>query len=280
MLELHEQLSEFSYGYGVTRGVESALQGIGVRSVPFLPSLVQEGELGFDVKFDKPGAVLMLQFKLGQCLSRFRRRNPTDRIPSPLARPFWRFKIDTADPEGQFVSLHDSEMSGAEVYYVSPRFSGWEDYSQAYKNNEVVERSLLITPREIYRGSQIAPAANGLHYVVYDDIQNYVCSEPVPVHSVRLPEIGERLRSKITSGETLGATLHRMFEAVPHLDRPDLRSDVAVSRKRENRSVFLQRIRSRARSEDDAIATVVAAENWIKGALTLFVGQPNDDEAS
>jgi hypothetical protein len=64
MLELYERLSEFSYGYGVTQEVEKALRSIGLRSVPFIPSLVHEAKVGFDVAFDKPGGALMLQFKL------------------------------------------------------------------------------------------------------------------------------------------------------------------------------------------------------------------------
>jgi hypothetical protein len=272
MLELHEQLSEFSYGYGVTREVESALQNVGVHSIPFLPSLIQEGKLAFDVRFDKPGAVLMLQFKLGQCLSRFRRRNPRDKIPSPLERPFWRFKIDTGDPDGQFATLRDSEVSGAEVYYVSPRFSGWEDYSDAYEKSEIVERSLLITPSEILRASQIAPAPSGVHYVVYDDFRNYVCSEPVPVHSAIFPMVAETLRGKTVEGETLSDTVRRMFAALPDVENVSLRSAPAILQRRERRTVFLERIRGRARSEDEAVAAVVAAENWVKGAQTFFVG--------
>lgn len=88
MINLHERLSEFSYGYGVTREVERRLAAAGLRATPFLPSLLHEASVGFDVAFSGPGQVVMLQFKLGQELSRFRRLHPGETIPL-LQRPFW-----------------------------------------------------------------------------------------------------------------------------------------------------------------------------------------------
>ena|SRR5437879_1533597 len=55
MIDLHERLSEFSYGYGVTRDVEQLLASVGIRTVPFLPSLLQEKQIGFDVGFGERG---------------------------------------------------------------------------------------------------------------------------------------------------------------------------------------------------------------------------------
>lgn len=119
MIELHERLSEFSYGYGVTRETELLLEQIGIRAVPFLPSLIQEKDLGFDVALNRPGAALMLQFKLGQSLKRFYRKDPALPVPE-LERPFWRFSINTAEPDGQFETLLKAEQDGAEVYYACP----------------------------------------------------------------------------------------------------------------------------------------------------------------
>jgi hypothetical protein len=82
-VDLHDQLSEFSYGYGVTREVERQLASVGLRPTPFLPSLLHEAVLGFDVKFDRPGAALLLQFKLGEALQRFR-RDDTSKPPPPI----------------------------------------------------------------------------------------------------------------------------------------------------------------------------------------------------
>ena len=75
---------------------------MGLRTTPFLPSLLQEKKLAFDVAFDRPGAPLLLQFKLGVALQRLKRQDPTK--PSPvLGRPFWRLNVDTAEPNGQSI---------------------------------------------------------------------------------------------------------------------------------------------------------------------------------
>jgi hypothetical protein len=120
VIKLHERLSEFSYGYGVTNETRELLTTVGWHAVPFLPSLIHEKEVGFDVAFSKPGAVLTLQFKLGDQLGRFRRQYPAQPIPA-LERPFWRFPVHTG--EQQFLRLWSFEVMGAEVYYVAPRFS-------------------------------------------------------------------------------------------------------------------------------------------------------------
>jgi hypothetical protein len=104
MIDLHERLSEFSYSYGVTREVERSLAEVGIKTVPFLPSLIHEAELGFDVAFNRPGVALLLQFKLGQSLERFRRTNTCTTVPT-LERPFWRFLLNTAEPDGQYETL-------------------------------------------------------------------------------------------------------------------------------------------------------------------------------
>src|SRR5262252_6633949 len=116
MIDLHERLSEFSYGYGVTREIEKLLQSIGIHTAPFFPSLLQEAQLGFDVAFNKPGAALLVQFKLGQSLRRFVRNNADQ--PAPLLdRPFWRFNLNTGEPEGQYETLLKAEQDGADTYY-------------------------------------------------------------------------------------------------------------------------------------------------------------------
>jgi hypothetical protein len=87
---------------------------VGLRTTPFLPSLLQEKKLAFDVAFDRPGAPLLLQFKLGVALQRLKRQDPTK--PSPvLGRPFWRFNVDTAEPNGQFDLLLKAEQ-GSEIH--------------------------------------------------------------------------------------------------------------------------------------------------------------------
>ncbi len=137
---LHERLSEFSYGYGATRDTEVLLQSVGLAVTPVLPSLLHETQLGFDVGFNRPGQSLMLHFKLGQAMQRFR---PAPR--PPLEDRFWRFNIDTAEPDGPFEMLLKAEQDGAEVIYVAPKFHDWEAYLAHFETDNHKTGSLVIS---------------------------------------------------------------------------------------------------------------------------------------
>lgn len=172
MIDLHERLSEFSYSYGITREMERRLAAEGLRVTPFLPSLLHEASLGFDVAFSGPGQVMMLQFKLGQELSRFRRSHPGESIPL-LSKPFWRYGVDLDGH--QFLRLEAFEGGGADVSYVAPRFSHWFTYETAFHASQILQRSLMLWPSEIRTG---AAGASDEHRIVYDGTSSYVCSEP------------------------------------------------------------------------------------------------------
>lgn len=272
MFDLHERLSEFSYGYGVTREFETALKAKGIRAVPFLPSLLQEKKVGFDVAWKKPGAPLMVQFKLGQQLQRFRRR-AAGGIPQPLDRPFWRFNVDTNSIGGQFLTLLDAELKGAEVYYAAPRFSTWSDYVTAFQDKEILKRSLLIEPSVINTGAQRIRHPSGIHCVVYDETNRYVCSDPVRIESKTLEEVVSHLTGRLAAGESLQSIVRRLFHAEIGSEMPQRRVAQEVRARRSIRSEFLERIRARAASEDDAIAITIAAEAWAKGTLTIFASK-------
>ena len=254
MINLHERLSEFSYGYGVTREVERRLAALGLRATPFLPSLLHEAKLGFDVAFSGPGQVVTLQFKLGQELSRFRRLDPTESIRA-LAKPFWRYYVDTTGH--QFLRLEEFEALGADVFYVAPRFSHWSAYDAAFHANQVLQRSLLLRPSEIQRGSG---GTSGDHRIVYDRIRRYVCSEPRAVDEVAPDEMVEKIGVRARSPqEPLISRLERLASSERARDIPQL------SRNRQ------QDIRMRARTASDGLAAIIGLEAWLQGAQVLFV---------
>lgn len=68
-------MSEFSYGFGVTRETLALLNSVGLSPTPFLPNLLHE-EIDFDVGFKDKGRVVILQFKLGPLLQRFKPASP------------------------------------------------------------------------------------------------------------------------------------------------------------------------------------------------------------
>lgn len=283
MIDLHERLSEFSYGYGVTREVEKLLSDTGIQSVPFLPSLVQEKQLGFDVAFAKPGAALLLQFKLGQSLRRFVR---TDKAhPAPvLDRPFWRFSVDTSEPDGQFETLLAAETNGADVYYAAPRFSDWPRYAAAFEEGQVLGGSLLIAPSEIRAALDAQGAADGPHRIVYDNNRVHVCSRPQRIREVAPKALAEKVATRVRRDKrSLGSAIKGVFESffnrneirrMPKTENPEFEEQGAVhslavratadlaNRERRRR---LADFRERSKSEDDALAAAVGLELWSLG---------------
>jgi hypothetical protein len=258
MINLHERLSEFSYGYGATQESEALLASVGLHATPFLPSLVHEKELAFDVGFKDRGRVLLLQFKLGQELSRFRRSDPWERIPQ-LERPFWRFWVDV--DAHQFVRLMEFEDADADVYYVAPRFSHWADYERHFQDGEVLDNSLMLRPSEILRGIQSQRRKAGVHRIVYDRSRRYLCSEPVLLREELPAQIAEHIAARIRHQETsLESQIQRLYE------RP--RPEGGPGRFPADRT---EEVFGRATSDIDAMAAVVALEAWSQGAQMVFV---------
>jgi hypothetical protein len=258
MINLHERLSEYSYGYGVTREYELRLTRAGLRPTPFLPSLLHEGELGFDVGFKTKGRVVALQFKLGQELQRFRRSTKSPSIPSPLRRPFWRFTIDTRGH--QFKRLIEFEKAGAEVLYVAPRFSTWIAYDQAFQDGEVVKRSLTLKPSKVLSALRKVRARAGDHRIIYDKSRRYVCSDPIAVPEEDPDRLAVEIAVRVREGYSLERQIRALFERQRETPGPGRLP------KARQRQIF-----TRARSRIEAMAAVVSLEAWSQGAQVIFV---------
>ncbi|MCP3379440.1 hypothetical protein NLM31_03155 [Bradyrhizobium sp. CCGUVB4N] len=280
MIELHERLSEFSYGYGATREAEDLLLSVGIKTVPFLPSLIQEKDLGFDVSFSKPGVPLLLQFKLGQSLEKFVRTDK--RFPAPeVSRPFFRFSIDTAEPDGQFETLLKAELDGAEAYYVAPRFVDWPQYATFYEEREILDQSVMISPVSIRNALIAKNSPDGPHRIVYDRRSVHVCSEPSKIEEVRASSIADDVRRRVSDeSQSLGDVIWHIYEGFENrseLRRSRLRDPGVASapetstrmpddRRRAQRRDRLERLKAQARSAEDAIGAALGLELWALGA--------------
>ncbi|WP_156436387.1 hypothetical protein [Bradyrhizobium pachyrhizi] len=279
-VELHERLSEFSYGYGVTREVERRLRSQGLSATPFLPSLLHEAGLGFDVGFKRPGTPLMLQFKLGQAMRRF------DPSPRPtLDQPFWRYRIDTAEPDGQFELLLKAEQDGADVFYLAPKFHDWEIYLEAFERERVLQRSLVVRPSDIRNTLDTHSVPDGKHKVVYDTGNAYLCSDPLELPSVEARDLAPKIRARLESrripisdvldhvlnGFADRSTIRRGSKSRGDSERGAYAIPSDDGRQAELRQSRLARMRAVGRSEEEAIALAVGAEAWSSGAQLIFV---------
>ena len=280
-VELHERLSEFSYGYGVTREVERALQKEGLSATPFLPSLLHEGKLGFDVGFKRRGTPLMLQFKLGQAMRRF--------VPAPrptLEQPFWRFIVDTAEPDGQFELLLKAELDGADVFYTAPKFHDWEIYLSAFERRRVLKKSLIVRPSAIRNTLDAHGVPDDVHKIVYDEGKAYLCSDPLDLITVEAADLAKKVEHHIESRKApIGDILEQVFAGFA--DRSEIRRDRPAGRDDPDREIYtipsddgrqselrltrLARILASGRTRQEAIAMVVGAEAWSSGAQLIFV---------
>ena len=281
-VELHERLSEFSYGYGVTREFERVLQSRGLSATPFLPSLLHEAKLGFDVGFKRAGTPLLLQFKLGQAMRRF--------VPGPrppLGQPFWRCHIDTAEPDGQFELLLKAQRDGASVFYLAPKFHDWEIYLESFERSQVVKRSLVVGPGRIRQTLVDNGVPDGDHKIVYDKSKAYLCSDPLELETIDASELADRVMAHIESERApVGEVLQQVYRGFSRrheirrpretpsgeeLDRTLFAIPSDEGRQPRLRQERLNRLLASGRSREEAIALAVGAEAWALGAQLIFV---------
>jgi hypothetical protein len=281
-VDLHQRLSEFSYGYGVSREVEQLLAMVGIHTTQFMPSLLHEKKVAFDVGFDKPGAVLLLQFKLGEALKRFRRTNMA-KPPPVLGKPFWRFGVDTAEPDGQYDVLLKAEQDGAEVFYVAPRFTTWDRYASLFQQSRVLERSVLLPPSQIEAKLVATNEPDGWHRVVYDRSRVHVLSDPKEVEAVRAQALPALVRSRIEERRRpLGDLLRGVYQGFERrrairggqgasLPDSEAAMELAPSPRRlaAERSRRLEQFRANADTEDHAVFNAVGVETWAAGCQLL-----------
>ncbi|MER8608127.1 hypothetical protein NKH48_31350 [Mesorhizobium sp. M1233] len=261
MINLQERLSEYSYGFGVTRETLALMNSVGLSPTPFLPNLLHEKEIGFDVGFKDKGRVVILQFKLGHLLERFKRASPSQSIPD-LDRPFWRFNVDTS--VHQFLRLAEFEAAGAEAYYVAPKLSTWKQFERAFQADKIMHRSVLIKPSEIAAGIAAHGHSAGPHRIVYDQTRQYVCSEPSVLPHHRPEEFAADVATKVReSGIHLEYSIKVLYERAR--DR-NAAGTLADSRARQ--------IFGRARDRLSGMAAIIGLEAWSQGAQVLFITDP------
>jgi hypothetical protein len=166
-------ISEFSYGYALTDELVH-WHNLPITAAPVFPSLYDEGRPGggYDVKLNKDGIPLFIQFKLSHCMVRNTAMEVREGAISSV--PFYRMHIRARQHSDQHDMLLALEAEGNEVYYSAPAFHEPSELDDAYINHKVKERSLWIEPSSI--GSF---ADDGAHHVAFnlgDPV--HVCSKP------------------------------------------------------------------------------------------------------
>jgi hypothetical protein len=140
-------ISEFSFGYAVTEALADRWRPL-LTAAPAFPSLLQEGLPGggYDVKLERRGIPIFLQFKLSDCMVR---STAVEVQQGLLATPFYRMHVRPARHSDQHQMLCDLEATGATVRYVAPLFHLTAEFNDAYLSGRILERAIFLRPSAI-----------------------------------------------------------------------------------------------------------------------------------
>ncbi len=178
--------SEFSYGYAITDELIN-WYGTDLAAAPVFPSLIEEGrgDVGYDLRLDRPGIPLFLQFKCPHHMEQ--NLSATREFRCGLFRtPFYRFELRPTKYSKQHPSLLRLESKGYEVYYVAPVFHEVDELNDAYRKKKVATRSIFFRPSNI----GLLPD-DKTHQISFDsEGKAYLLSDPLPLKS---PLTGEQL---------------------------------------------------------------------------------------
>ncbi|MFY0616924.1 MULTISPECIES: hypothetical protein [Roseobacteraceae] len=170
--------TEFSFGYAFTENVVRA-SSTRPSGAPVFPNLVQEAQLGYDVKIDYPGVPVFFQFKLPELMVRDTAKEIAKLSLPGLSTPFFRMPLmrrDQSDQHAHLIAL-EKDFPGA-VFYASPLLGTNGEFNSAYCSGSVHQQSALFSPRDI------GPLPdNKSHSVAYTSgaALAWRCSEPKAV---------------------------------------------------------------------------------------------------
>jgi len=209
------EISEFSYGFALTREIVS---WAGVSSAPLFPSLVAEGKSGYDVKLDMPAAPLYLQFKRADCMTH---PSAGEIVKgAPLGLPYHRFKVTQSGKSDQHDLLLSLEETGALVFYAAPRFHAQVEFDGAWQDNSVASRSIFVPP------AAIGELDDKSHTVAYDPWETWLCSEPRQIETLDSLTLLNRALGRLTSDKR--PLRARIPELIADLDAAERRAEERV----------------------------------------------------
>ena len=207
------EISEFSYGFALTNEL---VGWVALSAAPVFPSLIEEGKAGggYDVKLDRPGVPLFLQFKRSHCMVRraAREYQAVRATGGKLNVPYYRFPITESSTSDQHEMLLALDNGSNLVFYAAPRFHRVNEINQAWSRTDVARRSLFVAP------SAIGSLDNAQHHVAFDGRSTWLCSEPRALEVLSSRGLEEKLSNYLEEndqplGERLPSLVTDMQEA-------------------------------------------------------------------
>ncbi len=209
------KFTEFSYGYAFTENLIRS-SATGPAAAPVFPNLVQEGQLGYDMKIDFPGVPLFFQFKLPERMVRHSAKEISIFQLQGLSVPFFRMPLMQCNHSDQHALLIKCEKQFKNlVFYASPRLDGLESFNDAYVQAKVHLHSVLFSPKDIGRLPD-----KKKHWVSYSKSSNshvaWRCSEPKKVEAQNFEALARGANEEINrrTGRPLRDTAAEIREGV------------------------------------------------------------------
>lgn len=154
---MDSEFSEFQYGYSATSQLENRFKKYLIKP-PHLPSLIEEGKVGYDLELPSNGNPIFFQFKLSKYLSQ---RNAKQWNHYNL--PYYRFKIWPKSKSNQHNELISLSQRKLYVFYCSPIFYKRIDYFRFHMSNSILQNSKITPCLMLPRIS-----GNAKHCICYD----------------------------------------------------------------------------------------------------------------
>jgi hypothetical protein len=184
--------TEFSYGYAFTENLIRSMSTAPL-GAPIFPNLVQEGQMGFDVRIDRPGLPLFFQYKLPELMLRNSAFEISKYNLPGITVPFFRMRLMRRDLSEQHRLLMELEKRyPLAVLYASPVLDSGRSFNNAYNTASVHQRSIFFSPSDIG-----ALPDDAEHSVAYRDglAFAYLCTEPKRIKTKTYEHISDDVLS-------------------------------------------------------------------------------------
>lgn len=268
--------TEFSFGYAFT---ENLLRSVATRSTgaPHFPNLIQEAQLGYDVRIDFPGCPLFFQYKLPELMVRNTAAEIAQHALAGLSVPFFRMSLMRRDLSQQHQLLINWEHKFPNtVYYATPSFQNIGSFNAAYNVAQVHQQSVFFSP------ANIGPLQdNKQHVVEYRSGLGYawVCSEPREISALTFERIEETVKRLFNEPafRTLKVAAKNMKQEIFSLVSPQLRDSEGAIRQRirARRVILPDRPEISSQTREVAEELLVSREIARAGlGLDMIIAQP------
>ena len=202
---MRPEFSEFSYAYALTEALVDGKQHL---VQPTFPTQWKERTLGYDMRLDRVGYPIFLQFKVCHSMKRSTAREHAH-FGLPLTIPFLRMPLMPSRRSPQHERLLALEKRGGVVFYAAPRFFSDNDFADHYIHRQILAHSAFIQP------TTIGPLPDRRdHHIAFDLDARYgwMLSEPTPVVPIlNGNEFGDEMHLPLNDAQPISAAVRTVI---------------------------------------------------------------------